>query len=77
MIARVTIAGGVAKITKLAQGMLDLHSARGRVELEVRIAAELRVRLLGRPTEHRAVEGGGGSRVGGHEIDPAGRSGSV
>ena len=30
---RVTIAGGVAKITKLAQGMLDLHSARGRVEL--------------------------------------------
>jgi cobalt-precorrin-5B (C1)-methyltransferase len=32
-IARVTIAGGVAKITKLAQGLLDLHSARGRVEL--------------------------------------------
>jgi cobalt-precorrin-5B (C1)-methyltransferase len=30
---RVTIAGGVAKITKLAQGMLDLHSARGRVEI--------------------------------------------
>ena len=30
---RVTIAGGVAKMTKLAQGMLDLHSARGRVEL--------------------------------------------
>jgi cobalt-precorrin-5B (C1)-methyltransferase len=32
-VPRVTIAGGVAKITKLAQGMLDLHSARGRVEL--------------------------------------------
>jgi len=32
-IARVTIAGGIAKITKLAQGMLDLHSARGQVEL--------------------------------------------
>ncbi len=32
-VARVTIAGGIAKITKLAQGMLDLHSARGRVEL--------------------------------------------
>ena len=30
---RITIAGGVAKMTKLAQGMLDLHSARGRVEL--------------------------------------------
>ena len=32
-VPRVTIAGGIAKITKLAQGMLDLHSARGRVEL--------------------------------------------
>ena len=28
-VPRVTIAGGIAKITKLAQGMLDLHSARG------------------------------------------------
>jgi cobalt-precorrin-5B (C1)-methyltransferase len=32
-IARVTIAGGVAKMTKLAQGMLDLHSKRGVVDL--------------------------------------------
>ena len=32
-VPRVTIAGGIAKITKLAQGMLNLHSARGRVEL--------------------------------------------
>jgi cobalt-precorrin-5B (C1)-methyltransferase len=32
-LAKVTIAGGIAKITKLAQGMLDLHSARGRVDL--------------------------------------------
>jgi cobalt-precorrin-5B (C1)-methyltransferase len=32
-VPRVTIAGGIAKITKLAQGMFDLHSARGRVEL--------------------------------------------
>jgi cobalt-precorrin-5B (C1)-methyltransferase len=32
-VPRVTIAGGIAKITKLAQGVLDLHSARGRVEL--------------------------------------------
>jgi cobalt-precorrin-5B (C1)-methyltransferase len=30
---RLTIAGGVAKMTKLAQGLLDLHSARGQVEL--------------------------------------------
>jgi cobalt-precorrin-5B (C1)-methyltransferase len=32
-IARVTIAGGVAKMTKLAQGMLDLHSQRGTLDL--------------------------------------------
>jgi cobalt-precorrin-5B (C1)-methyltransferase len=32
-LSRVTIAGGGAKMTKLAQGMLDLHSVRGRVEL--------------------------------------------
>src|SRR5262245_50400205 len=32
-IPRVTIAGGVAKLTKLAQGMLDLHSKRGAVDL--------------------------------------------
>ncbi len=30
---RVTIAGGVAKMTKLAQGLLDLHSGRGAVDL--------------------------------------------
>ena len=32
-IPRVTIAGGLAKMTKLAQGMLDLHSKRGEVDL--------------------------------------------
>ena len=32
-IPRVTIAGGVGKMTKLAQGLLDLHSARGSVDL--------------------------------------------
>jgi len=31
-IARVTIAGGVAKMTKLAQGLTDLHSKRGEVD---------------------------------------------
>ncbi|MEX2615301.1 MAG: cobalt-precorrin-5B (C(1))-methyltransferase [Alphaproteobacteria bacterium] len=35
---RVTIAGGFAKLTKLAQGNLDLHSARSQVDLE-RLAA--------------------------------------
>lgn len=32
---RVTIAGGVGKMTKLAQGLLDLHSRRGSVDLGV------------------------------------------
>ena len=32
-IPHVTIAGGVGKMTKLAQGLLDLHSARGGVDL--------------------------------------------
>lgn len=32
-IPRVSIAGGVAKITKLAQGRLDLHSKRGAADL--------------------------------------------
>jgi cobalt-precorrin-5B (C1)-methyltransferase len=33
-VARVSIAGGVAKMTKLAQGMLDVHSKRGGADLE-------------------------------------------
>lgn len=32
-VERVTIAGGVAKMTKLAQGMLDVHSKRGMADL--------------------------------------------
>jgi cobalt-precorrin-5B (C1)-methyltransferase len=32
-VARVTVAGGVGKLTKLAQGLLDLHSKRGAVDL--------------------------------------------
>jgi cobalt-precorrin-5B (C1)-methyltransferase len=32
-IAKVTIAGGFAKMTKLGQGLLDLHSRRGAVDL--------------------------------------------
>jgi cobalt-precorrin-5B (C1)-methyltransferase len=33
-VPRVTVAGGVGKMTKLAQGLLDLHSKRGAVDLE-------------------------------------------
>lgn len=32
-VSRVTVAGGVAKMSKLAQGMLDVHSARGAPDL--------------------------------------------
>ncbi len=32
-VARVTVAGGVAKMTKLAQGRMDLHSRRGTADL--------------------------------------------
>src|SRR6202011_295846 len=32
-VARVTIAGGVGKMTKLAQGLVDLHSKRGSVDV--------------------------------------------
>jgi len=32
-VPRVTVAGGLAKLTKLAQGRLDLHSRRGGVDL--------------------------------------------
>lgn len=31
-VPRVTVAGGIAKLTKLAQGRLDLHSKRGSVD---------------------------------------------
>jgi cobalt-precorrin-5B (C1)-methyltransferase len=32
-VAKVTIAGGMGKMTKLGQGLLDLHSRRGEVDL--------------------------------------------
>ena len=40
-VPRVTIAGGVAKMTKLAQGMLDLHSKRGMADLDALAAVAL------------------------------------
>ncbi|HZP20926.1 MAG TPA: cobalt-precorrin-5B (C(1))-methyltransferase [Bauldia sp.] len=33
-VPRVTIAGGIGKMSKLAQGLLDLHSKRGEVDLD-------------------------------------------
>ena len=46
-VARVTIAGGVGKMTKLAQGLIDLHSRRGSVDLGV--LASLAQRAGGSP----------------------------
>ena len=46
-IARVTLAGGPAKMTKLAEGKLDLHSKRGAVDLSA--LAERVARADGQP----------------------------
>jgi len=66
----VTIAGGVGKMTKLAQGLLDLHSRRGAVDLSALAALAqsaggapaLRERIIGANTaaeafDHAAAEG--------------------
>src|SRR5919197_1533583 len=59
---RLTIAGGVAKMTKLAQGLLDLHSKRGGVDLNALAALAqeaspaLRQRILAANTTAEAFE---------------------
>lgn len=42
-IPRLTIAGGIAKLTKLAQGRLDLHSKRGSVDADALAAVAARL----------------------------------
>jgi cobalt-precorrin-5B (C1)-methyltransferase len=62
-VPRVTIAGGIGKMTKLAQGLLDLHSRKGSVDLGVLAAlahdaggsSELRARILGANTAAEAL----------------------
>jgi cobalt-precorrin-5B (C1)-methyltransferase len=60
-VERVTIAGGFAKLTKLAQGALDLHSARSTVDLG-RLAemaggnARLGTAIRGANTANEALE---------------------
>ncbi len=69
-VPRVTVAGGVAKMTKLAQGRLDLHSRRGAVDLAglgemARLAGGRRVARGGdRGMQHggRGVRAGGSGR---------------
>ena len=61
-VPRVTIAGGVGKMTKLAQGLLDLHSKRASVDLEALAklaedaggSAELSARIRGSNTAAEA-----------------------
>jgi cobalt-precorrin-5B (C1)-methyltransferase len=61
-VPRVTIAGGVGKMTKLAQGLLDLHSKRGAVDLAALAgfaeaagaSAELRVQIAAANTAAEA-----------------------
>jgi cobalt-precorrin-5B (C1)-methyltransferase len=62
-VPRVTIAGGIGKMTKLAQGLLDLHSRKGSVDLGVLAtlaeqaggSRELRARILGANTAAEAL----------------------
>lgn len=48
---RLTIAGGFAKMVKLAQGALDLHSARSQVDMAFLADAAARLGLPDRSTE--------------------------
>jgi len=52
-VPRVTIAGGVAKMTKLAQGLTDLHSKRGAVDLAA--LADLADRAGGSKEMHERI----------------------
>ena len=52
-VKQVSVAGGVAKMTKLAQGMLDVHSKRGAPDLEVLASAA--VEIGGSETLARAI----------------------
>jgi cobalt-precorrin-5B (C1)-methyltransferase len=54
-VRRVTVAGGVAKMTKLAQGRLDLHSKRGEVDLSA--LAGMAAEAGGSPALARAIAG--------------------
>jgi cobalt-precorrin-5B (C1)-methyltransferase len=63
-VPRLTIAGGFAKLTKLAQGALDLHSGRSQVDMTWLAAragtlgadAELKQRILGANTALEVLE---------------------
>jgi cobalt-precorrin-5B (C1)-methyltransferase len=57
-VERLTIAGGFAKIAKLAQGAMDLHSGRGSVDfsaLAAMLPEDLRARALGANTANEIL----------------------
>ena len=60
-IERVTIAGGFAKLVKLAQGAMDLHSGRSTVDFEVLadLLPEQRAAVLGANTANEVLALGG------------------
>jgi cobalt-precorrin-5B (C1)-methyltransferase len=66
-VPRLTIAGGVAKITKLAQGRLDLHSRRGAVDFAALAALAdpaLAPRIAAANTVAEVFALSGGARLG-------------
>jgi len=75
-VQRVSVAGGVAKMTKLAQGMLDVHSKRGAPDLEVLADTALesggseelaaRIRAANTVAEAFAMAAAQGIRLGDH-----------
>ena len=54
-VPKVTVAGGVAKMTKLAQGMLDVHSKRGAADLEALAALVCREPAAARRSPRRCA----------------------
>ncbi len=80
-VERVTIAGGMGKMTKLGQGLLDLHSRRGDVDLnwlatmivKASGASELAERVRDANTAKEAFEiaGAAGIDVGGQVAEAA------
>jgi cobalt-precorrin-5B (C1)-methyltransferase len=70
-VPKVTIAGGLAKMTKLAQGLLDLHSKRGAVDLPMLVqfarqaggSMALQERILASNTAAEAFSHAGASGI--------------
>jgi cobalt-precorrin-5B (C1)-methyltransferase len=58
-VPRLTVGGGIAKMTKVAQGARDLHSARSRVDFAALAALAGDPRLAHAPTALAALQIGG------------------